>query len=358
MIGFIFAGLIGLFLTIEVLSIEQAKRLYVTCDVDKSLVEPEEVNTLCYTVRSRSRFPLFFISTAIYFEKGITVREDAAFCRKYVSESFFGTSVNHYMNFVPHGEYKGAVQFSVGERGIHSIGRIYVECGDFFGLRTMIASQELETRVICTAKSAENDAAISALGSYLGDISVRRFIFEDPNLLIGYREYTGREPMKKISWTQTAKTGELMVKLNDFTVDINVAVVVNMEHDRSPAMEHCLRLARTVCEYLEAQKIPYAFISNGDLGELTEGMGLNHIRAILRRIGAARPAGYTSFSSLADHCIRTNRDNRSYIVVTPEPDEADKAVLHRLQQYSDTELCILLGKEDGNEGIHSCTDQR
>lgn len=347
MIGFIFAGLIAAFLAVEVISIRQSKCLHLKCEVDKTLVEPGEVNTLCFRIKSSSGLPLFFVSTAIYFEDNITVCEDEDFFRRRVTKSFFGTRVNQYINFVPRGQYTGSVKFCVSKRGIHDIGRMYVETGDFFGLRTMIESIDIDTRVICTAKLADDDSAISALGSYLGDISVRRFIFEDPNLLIGYREYTGHEPMKKISWLQTAKTGELMVKVNDYTVDINVAVVVNMEHDRSSEMEHCLELARTACEYLEQEKIPYAFYSNGDLGSLTEGMGRKHINTILRSIGAARPAGYSPFSKLVDKCIRTNHSNRSYIVVTPTPDDNDKALLALLQSHSDTELCVLYGGKEG-----------
>ena len=40
------------------------------------------------------------------------------------------------------------------------------------------------------------------LGGMIGDISVNRFIFEDPMLTIGFSDYTGREPMRDISWTR------------------------------------------------------------------------------------------------------------------------------------------------------------
>ena len=58
---------------------------------------------------------------------------------------------------------------------------------------------------------------------------MRRFILDDPSLLVGYREYTGREPMKQISWNQTAKTGRLTVRQNDHTTDRIAMVIVNMD---------------------------------------------------------------------------------------------------------------------------------
>ena len=49
------------------------------------------------------------------------------------------------------------------------------------------------------------DSSADVLSGFLGDVSVRRFIYEDPVLTTGFREYTGREPMKHISWTQSAR---------------------------------------------------------------------------------------------------------------------------------------------------------
>ena len=92
------------------------------------------------------------------------------------------------------------------------MGRCYLEAGDLLGLNVSVSSTEGNKTIICTAPMAESDPPVNVLGGFLGDISVRRFIMEDPSLLVGYRDYTGYEPMKKISWIQSAKTGKLMVK--------------------------------------------------------------------------------------------------------------------------------------------------
>ena len=80
---------------------------------------------------------------------------------------------------------------------------------------------------------------------------------EDPVLTIGYLDYTGREPMKKISWMHSAKVGKLMVKNSDYTVDANAAIVLNLASGSAKEKEKCLEIVRTVCEKLEEEKIPY-----------------------------------------------------------------------------------------------------
>ncbi len=67
------------------------------------------------------------------------------------------------------------------------------------------------------------------LGGVIGDISVNRFIFEDPMLTVGFSEYTGREPMRDISWTQSARLGRMMVKNYDHTVDLSVTILLNVQ---------------------------------------------------------------------------------------------------------------------------------
>ncbi len=62
-----------------------------------------------------------------------------------------------------------------------------------------------------------------------GERTARRFICDDPFLISGSREYTGREPMNRIHWNSTAKNARLMVFNNDFTTRNRAAVLINMQ---------------------------------------------------------------------------------------------------------------------------------
>lgn len=180
----------------------------------------------------------------------------------------------------------------------------------------------------------------------MGEVPVRRYILDDPCMLRGYREYTGREPMKQISWMQTAKAGQLMVRQNDFIIDRNVSILLNMEAAPEAAQERCLELLRTVCEELEAQRVPYALFTNSDVFSLKEGLGRNHVLYLQRRIGLSRLIFYFTFPRLVDQYARRPRDNSSCIVITPCLSPNVTASLPRLQRCTGREPLLLCGGEE------------
>lgn len=344
MIGIVVFALLVAAAVMEVLSLgPNARKLRVDYETDLSLAAPGEVITLRYRIYNLSPLPKLFCSVSFYFGDSAVICEPEEWKARYARRTTAGVSVQRHMALLPHTSVSGKVRFSLTERGVHPVGKLYLETGDFLGFRSTVVSKEAEKTVVCTARLLDEEPEMQTLGGVLGEISVRRFIHEDPTMIVGYRDYTGREPMKKISWTATAKAARLMVKENDFTVDTNVAVVVNMQDPNRARMERCLSLARTACECLEEHKIPYALLSNGDLSSMEEGLGKGHIFAILRKIGVSRLGVYESFRSLAERCVKERRDNRSYIVITPTPDPESEAVLRLLQQHSDCELCVLYG---------------
>ena len=138
--------------------------------------------------------------------------------------------------------------------------------GDFLGIREMPETfPQLEEIVVMPAPSA-NTEAISSLGGFFGDFSVRRYLFEDPVLTLGVREYTGREPQKMIAWQRSAQLGQLMVKHYDYTVEKSLDIVLNVDCRTTSGpeeqMEEVFSLARSVLEWTESQQIRTRFFTN------------------------------------------------------------------------------------------------
>ena len=344
MLGFVFFGLLAAALALEIISLRKPlKHVVISYDLDMLTSEPGEQITVSYEVTNTGDFPIFYLGVSFSFDSGVSILEDAKWIEKHVNRSFTGISVDRSFFLPAHRKVKGRFHIALEKRGIYRLGRCYLEAGDLLGLNVSVSSVESNKTIVCTAAMAESDPPIDVLGGFIGDISVRRFIMEDPSMLVGYREYTGYEPMKKISWIQSAKTGRLMVKQNDFTLDTDVAIAVNLERNEASMadMERLFELVRTACEKLEEMKIPYAFLSNGDLRQFQQGFGRAHLGAILRSIGLSGAACYTGFDSLIDRCIAGNRSNRSYIIITPRLDNDGKRTLDRLKSVSDHEVCVL-----------------
>ena len=323
---------------------EDLRRVHTTFSSDMDLVEPGETFTLRFTVCNTGSLPILCMGFTLQLDDALTVREDEEWAERHVTKDLVGTRIDYNFYLLPHRRFSGKVRLSINKRGMFDLGRYYVETGDLMGLSPTLHSDNIGVRVICTSACAPLDEP-DTLGGFLGDVSVRRFIHEDPCMLIGYSDYTGREPMKQISWFQTAKAGKLTVRRLDHTVDRNVTLVVNMEAFDRYATERCLEMTRTVCEQLEERNVPYALDSNGDLHHLYEGLGRSHLFLILRRIGLSRLTGYLPFASLVDYCIEHRKGADSYIVVTPVLNAAGERALRRLQAVSDTKICVLVGEE-------------
>ncbi len=339
MIFFLIFGVIIFFGVLEILSLRLPERaVHTRVETDLRLCTPEEEVVLYYTVANSSFLPLLHVGLSIPFEDGIRVCPPEETGQQWtLHKDFTGTHVEHTMRLKPHGRCTGQVRFYIERRGMHTVGEHFVGVGDYLGLKESARKAEGGDRIICTPKSWEDAQELRPLGGLLGEISVLRFIHEDPCLLAGYRDYTGREPMKQISWYQSAKTGKLTVKQQDHTAQADVSVLVNMEGGNRASLERCLSIARTVCEKLEEQRIHYLFRSNGDLWDVAEGIGRSHLFPILRSLGLSRLACYAPFSALADRCVREGRMSRTYIVISSET----PAALQKLQAYSEHRVISL-----------------
>lgn len=322
------------------------EKIVFRCELDMELTEPDEVATLTYRIRNTAPWPMMFVSYSFLFGEAVEVRENEEWIRRHFVGDFFSKMYATNIFLMPRRTHRGRMRISLKERGIHTLGMVYIETGDFLGLKSRVRSFDLDRKVVCTARLVDDEPDVLALGGLLGDISVRRFICEDPSLILGYGEYTGSEPMKSISWSQTAKTGRLMVKKHDFTTDVDVSVVVNMEETERNTKERCLSLVRTVCETLEKHKIPYAIRSNGDLFEMEKGIGRMHYMELQRRLGVSRFAQFAPFERLAERCALAGMGSGGCIVITPELNERAEACVARLRGGADGRVCVIEGRQE------------
>lgn len=330
--------LVGLTVIIMLLQFAVAPRvqshLLLRYTFDTRLAEPGEEIAFSGRLINNWFFPIAYLNLFEYMPEGAVIP---------------GKKDNweaHRLFLLPYSSYRHTVRFTLPKRGVYRTGKYYVETGDFLGFQSRVTSERISADITVMPKLCEDVSVLKILGGYLGDISVRRFVMEDPVLNIGYLDYTGREPMKKISWKQSAKVGRLMVKNSDYTVDANAAVVLNLASGSEEEREKCLEIVRTVCEMLEKERIPYQFLSNGDAGNLEEGFGKRHADQLMTNLGRSALFSFFPFDGLIDRVIRERKKSRSYFIISAPLSAAERQALARLQRYSEYELCVLEAEVD------------
>jgi uncharacterized protein (DUF58 family) len=249
----------------------------------------------------------------------------------------------HYLSKVyllPKGKLIRRIPVSLPNRGRHAFRNAWLWGGDFLGLEENCLPLYRDAEVVVYPRPAESDYLHKVMGGFLGDMSIRRFIIEDPVLTVGFREYTGREPLKQISWLQSAKAAQIMVKTHDYTTELSVSVALNVEAgvdgaEKSDAVEECFSIGHAVCRQLENKKIKYDFFGNfSTLGAeyatwkyIPEGLGTRHFHKILEGLGRASHNAFEPFEALLERTLAKQTGAKSLIVITPGPEAQARLLL-------------------------------
>ncbi|RCS54506.1 DUF58 domain-containing protein [Bremerella cremea] len=126
-------------------------------------------------------------------------------------------------------------------RGYFQLGPAVLETGDVFGLYKqfkMIAEPEFITV----------EPAIIPLEGFdlvskrpLGEIKMQSRLFEDPSRIAGVRRYQLGDPLNRIHWASTARTGQLHSKQYEATCIAGVSILLDMHPDSFPAKDEPIR---------------------------------------------------------------------------------------------------------------------
>lgn len=237
------------------------------------------------------------------------------------------------------------IQASLPRRGRYLLEGCRLQGGDFLGIRE--TSKELkQLEEIIIFPQLLNDASIyQVLAGYYGDFSARRFYLEDPILVNSYRDYTGREPMRSISWMQSAKKNHLMVKEFDYTQDLSVTILLDVylhwsEGAHSEELEYCFSLARTIAEFMEQKKVSYRLLTNAHLrtgntvyeGVSESGQGSHHFTTLLYTLGQATSDTFGSIDRIYDMAIKNYSGESAIFYVAPFENERRNSLVFDMQK--------------------------
>ena len=316
---------------------------------DVPVAEPGEAFHVEITLKNKSRRVIPFLRLRMNFGDGVVPSGyDAPEESSDVCHVEFTTWLRARQSL------KRSIPVSIAGRGRYVLREFQLSTGDFLGLDEQLKSCGSFREVVVAPKECSVERLNDMFGGFMGEVSVNRFIMEDPVLTLGYREYTGREPMKMISWSQSARTGELMVKKYDYTLEPTVSVLLNVDTAQADAddlLEICFSLARTVCAMLERRGVKYSFTSNSalagafsDPGAKGEGLGQRHFMGVLEHLGRATYACNCSMERLLEK--ESNRGMAAgCILITPGGEGENVRAVNRLREASGGNLLVLRASE-------------
>ena len=323
-------------------------------DCSKILVEPDAEFNLVSTVSNRSRRFVPFIRIEEMLPPESKVHVDRVVLRQTHTRQLRLLSSTYLM---PKSSLERSVRLSIPARGTYLFQGANLRVGDFLGISETGEYFASLNEVVVYPKAVPRPDINDMLGGFLGEISARRFILEDPVLSVGTREYTGREPMKNIAWNHSARLGRLMVRQFDYTIEPSVSVVLDMNaqqtaRDPDALIENCFSLARSVCMILEEKGIRYDFITNATTANaisrwsyMAEGLGGRHYYAILEGLGRASRRSIESFGATITRIIGKQEHNKASIIITPDRDSGKQRFMEKLQSQNGGNAILLYGED-------------
>ncbi len=239
------------------------------------------------------------------------------------------------------GEQKQLIyQLKCNKRGYFQVGPLVLETGDMFGLnrRYRVLTDPIFILVLPNTIAIPNYDIASRRP--IGEVVMTHRLFEDPTRISGVRRYQNGDPLSRVHWRATARTGKLQSKTYEPSTLSGATIVVDFHRDSFDPKHEPVRseLAITAA----------ASIANS-LHELGQQVGLvSNGRDAVDRIRTQGWKGDRRTRAEAQQSVQMKSDSdRLLPVIVPTGNSADQMLnilrtLARLELTDGLELGQLL----------------
>jgi uncharacterized protein (DUF58 family) len=170
-------------------------------------------------------------------------------------------------------------------RGYFQIGPTIVETGDLLGLERQFRIAVEPAYVMVKPQRIGIDGYNIASPRPIGEIRISHSLIDDPTRIAGVRQYQLGDPLRRVHWGATARTGKLHSKVFEPTTVAGATIVLDLHIQSNPDAHEPMRselaitAAASLSQTLYEQGQPVGLVSNGrDIAERirTEGYRLDY----------------------------------------------------------------------------------
>jgi len=134
----------------------------------------------------------------------------------------------------PRSTHKITYRITFQHRGVYPIGPLVLESGDLFGFFRRY-------KVVAPPQFVTVLPKIAALAGYeiasrrpIGDVRLSHRLYEDPTRIAGVRLYQQNDPLNRIHWKATARTGRLHTKIIEPSCLAGTTILIDHHIDGYP----------------------------------------------------------------------------------------------------------------------------
>ena len=174
---------------------------------------------------------------------------------------------------MPHQQIRRRHKVRFLHRGYYGLGSVSLTAGDMLGLTKAHKIIDLSVPVLVYPRLLDPENLPVPLSRTLGEIVRQRQLLQDPFLIRGIRPYQPGDPVRDIHWPATARTGEVHVRVHDYTARTRLLVVLNMQSEElqwrdqlsdkdTEVVEYAISLVATLCVQTLQSGLAVGFATN------------------------------------------------------------------------------------------------
>jgi uncharacterized repeat protein (TIGR01451 family) len=135
------------------------------------------------------------------------------------------------------GRHTVLYQLKCNRRGYHQIGPLIVETGDLFGLHRRYRVLSAPHFLLVYPEVVPLEGFELASRRPIGEVRIMHRLYEDPTRIAGVRRYEAGDPLNRVHWRATARTGQLHCKVYEPSCIVGVTIVLDL-HQKAYDSHH------------------------------------------------------------------------------------------------------------------------
>lgn len=243
--------------------------------------------------------------------------------------------------------------FVCGKRGFYRITKSDVVGYDLFYRHSYYQEREQDTQFYVYPGPVDAGRLRLVCQAVSGMVVTQDRQYPDPFEFSGIREYNPTDPMNRINWKASARTGGLMVNQHDSTTSVKVTVVLDVEDSNilkyEELTEESIRIASSLAARLVRSGMELDITGNavaaGEDGSYSEGMEEDSMRAA----GHDRTAGRVAMHLRSGAQLQELNRRLARIVLSDRVREISGVLAEELAAGKNGRIFILISKNESEE---------
>lgn len=160
-------------------------------------------------------------------------------------------------------------QMKCQRRGYFQVGPLVMETGDMFGLNRRFRVLSEPSYLLVYPKTIPLATYDIASRRPIGEVVMTHRLFEDPTRIAGVRDYQQGDPMRRIHWKATARSGQLQSKVYEPSSLAGATIMIDFHRNAYEAQDEPVRselavtCAASISKALHDMNQQIGIVSNG-----------------------------------------------------------------------------------------------